>query len=173
MQGVSLRPRPTLKIEESRRPDDGAVADPHRGKRDRRSRAKPFQRRIDVANRFVLALRYRTPAIKTRRAVRRSIDSRSRHQGVYVTMIEGFKPHVSARKYEGFCFHDFSMQRVACSRNAGPWLPPWFTTARPLDKTEYVALKVAVDVPPDPLSSGDSLKDPCHPPESLRPLGRR
>lgn len=36
-----------------------------------------------------------------------------------MAMIEGFKPNVPAREYEGFCSHNFSMQRVACTRNAG------------------------------------------------------
>src|ERR1035438_6127166 len=95
------RPSPALKIEESRRSDDGAIADSHSGKRDRRASMKPFQSRIDVADRFILALRHWTPLIKTRRVVRRSIDGRSSHQAVNMAMIEGFKPNVPAREYEG------------------------------------------------------------------------
>lgn len=118
MQEMTRWPSPALKIEESRRSDDGVIADPYRGKRDPRARLKPLQSRIDVADRFILALRHRTPLIETRGVVRRSIDGRSIYQPVNMAMLKGFEPNMPAREYEGFCSHDFSMQRVASTRNA-------------------------------------------------------
>src|SRR5579872_1002856 len=96
---MALRPRPSLKIPEARRPYDGAITCAHDCKRNRCSSLSPRQGGVDVCHYRSLTAGDQTPAIKF------SLLAGCFHQAVDVTVVQRFQANVLALQNKGLRQH--------------------------------------------------------------------
>ena len=97
---MSLRPRPSLQVPETRRSDDGTVIQVKDSERHCCASIPPSQGSLDIAGSLNHAPRHRTPLVE------RGITCGSSHQAVDVAMIKRFETNVPARQHKTFCWHD-------------------------------------------------------------------
>src|SRR5208283_2334176 len=109
---VFWRPRPSLQVPETGRPNDDTVSQPDDRERHRAAGITPGQSGVDVAGGLDLALRDGTPLVEE------GVSCRGGYKAVDVAVVKRFETNVSAWQDKTFCSHAPSMQRVARSQQS-------------------------------------------------------